>query len=183
MLCYLVAFGFKRRDVFILERLIGQKCGYACECIIILVWFPRRKKVSISKYFKSVKSLDEGFFQQCVQSDLCLVCFSELMVMLVPPAVPVLQGEPVALRCVVWGGPKLEKAVFYKYKTEIKRSSEDTYTITNPTQSDDGNYSCHATYRFSHISAEAAEKEGDSDAQELKVIGKHNNSRITSHSH
>ncbi len=106
------------------------------------------------------------------------------MVMLVPPAVPVLQGEPVALRCVVWGGPKLEKTVFYKNNIEIKSSSGDTYTITNPTQSDDGEYSCHATYRFIHISAEAAQKEGDSDAQELKVIGiKHNNSRITSHLH
>ncbi len=114
-----------------------------------------------------------------VQSDLCLVCFSELMVMLVPPAVPVLQGEPVALRCVVWGGPKLEKAVFYKNSIKIKSlTEEDTYTITNPTKSDDGNYSCHATYRFSHISAEAAQKEGDSDAQEIKVIGKHNNTLI-----
>ncbi len=94
--------------------------------------------------------------------------------MLVPPAVPVLQGEPVALRCVVWGGPKLEKAVFYKNSIKIKSSPDDTYTITNPTKSDDGNYSCHATYRFSHISAEAAQKEGDSDAQEIKVIGKHN---------
>ncbi len=37
MVCYLVAFGFKRRDVFISEHLIGQKCGYVCECIIILV--------------------------------------------------------------------------------------------------------------------------------------------------
>ncbi len=119
-----------------------------------------------------------------VHSDLCLVCFSELMVMLVPPAVPVLQGEQVALRCVVWGGPKLEKTVFYKNNNVIQSSSGDTYTITNPTQSDDGKYRCHATYRFSHISAEAAQKEGKSDDQELKVIGiKHNNSRITSHSH
>ncbi|XP_058622179.1 uncharacterized protein LOC131533738 isoform X1 [Onychostoma macrolepis] len=96
---------------------------------------------------------------------------TELMVMLVPPAVPALQGEPVALRCVVWGGAKLEKAVFYKNSIEIKSSSEGTYTITNATQSDNGKYSCHATYRFIHISAEAAQKEGDSDAQELKVIG------------
>ncbi len=106
-----------------------------------------------------------------VHSDLCLVCFSELMVMLVPPAVPVLQGKPVTLRCVVWGRPKLEKAVFYKNKIEMTGSSEDTYTIAYPTQSDDGKYSCHATYRFSHISPEAAQKEGESDDQELKVIG------------
>ncbi|XP_050991667.1 high affinity immunoglobulin gamma Fc receptor I-like [Labeo rohita] len=95
---------------------------------------------------------------------------TELMVMLVPPAVPALQGETVALRCVVWGGPKLESAVFYKDQTKLKSSPEDTYTITNATPDDNGKYSCRATYRFSHISAEAARREGDSDAQELKVI-------------
>ncbi|XP_016095270.1 uncharacterized protein, partial [Sinocyclocheilus grahami] len=105
------------------------------------------------------------------RSNAVTLKMTELMVMLVPPAVPVLQGEPVALRCVVWGGPKLEKAVFYKDKKEIMNSGEGTYTITNATQDDVGNYSCHATYRFSHISAGAAQKEGDSDAQELKVIG------------
>ncbi|KAF4095559.1 Fc receptor-like protein 3 [Onychostoma macrolepis] len=93
------------------------------------------------------------------------------MVMLVPPAVPVLQGEPVALRCVVWGGVKLEKAIFYKDKSEITSSPEGTYTITNATLSDNGKYSCHATYRFIQIGAETEQKEGDSDAQELKVIG------------
>ncbi|RXN02256.1 high affinity immunoglobulin gamma Fc receptor I-like isoform X1 [Labeo rohita] len=95
---------------------------------------------------------------------------TELMVMLVPPAVPALQGENVALRCVVWGGPKLESAVFYKDQTKLKSSPEDTYTIINATPDDNGKYSCHATYRFSHISAEAGRREGDSDAQELKVI-------------
>ncbi|XP_059391394.1 uncharacterized protein LOC132124416 [Carassius carassius] len=107
---------------------------------------------------------------QDVQSDQCLVCFSELLVMLVPPAVPVLQGESVALRCVVWGGPKLENAVFYKDKTQVISSSEGTYTITNATQDNNGKYSCHATYRYTRISAGAARKEGDSDAQEIKVI-------------
>ncbi|KAL1248288.1 hypothetical protein QQF64_021606 [Cirrhinus molitorella] len=105
------------------------------------------------------------------RSNAVTLKMTELMVMLDPPAVPALQGEPVALRCVVWGGPKLENAIFYKDTTEIKSSPEGTYTITNATQNDNGNYSCHATYRYSHISAQAAKREGDSDAQELKVIG------------
>uniref|UniRef100_A0A673IZ63 Uncharacterized LOC107752134 n=1 Tax=Sinocyclocheilus rhinocerous TaxID=307959 RepID=A0A673IZ63_9TELE len=89
------------------------------------------------------------------KSDPYTLTVLELMVMLVPPAVPALQGEPVALRCVVWGGPKLEQAVFYKDSKKIESTSEGTYTITNATQSDNGKYSCHATYRYSHISAEA----------------------------
>uniref|UniRef100_A0A8C2IVG8 Ig-like domain-containing protein n=1 Tax=Cyprinus carpio TaxID=7962 RepID=A0A8C2IVG8_CYPCA len=65
---------------------------------------------------------------------------------------------------------ELENAVFYKNKIKLPESSKGTYTITNATQDDNGKYSCRATYRFSHISAGAAQKEGDSDAQELKVI-------------
>ncbi|XP_052397899.1 uncharacterized protein LOC127945843 [Carassius gibelio] len=105
------------------------------------------------------------------RSNAVTLKMTELMVMLVPPAVPVLQGDPVALRCVVWGGPKLEKVVFYKNQTEIFSSSKGTYDIKNATHDDNGKYSCHATYRYTHISAGAARKEGDSDAQELKVIG------------
>ncbi|XP_042570746.1 high affinity immunoglobulin gamma Fc receptor I-like isoform X2 [Cyprinus carpio] len=105
------------------------------------------------------------------RSNTVTLKMTEHVVMLVPPAVPALQGESVDLRCVVWGGSKLEKAVFYKDNTKIINSPEGTYTIVNATQDDNGKYSCHATYRFSHTSAGAALKEGDSDAQELKVIG------------
>ncbi|XP_059381197.1 uncharacterized protein LOC132116386 isoform X2 [Carassius carassius] len=107
-----------------------------------------------------------------LRSNAVTLKMTELMVMLVPPAVPALEGESVALRCVVWGGPELEEAIFYKNYTPISKSSpEGTYTIPKATQSDTGMYSCHATYRYSHISAKAAQKEGESDAQELKVIG------------
>uniref|UniRef100_A0A8C1IHF6 Si:ch1073-66l23.1 n=1 Tax=Cyprinus carpio TaxID=7962 RepID=A0A8C1IHF6_CYPCA len=105
------------------------------------------------------------------RSNTVTLKMTEHVVMLVPPAVPALQGESVDLRCVVWGGSKLEKAVFYKDNTKIINSPEGTYTIVNATQDDNGKYSCRATYRFSHTSAGAALKEGDSDAQELKVIG------------
>uniref|UniRef100_A0A8C2ESC4 Ig-like domain-containing protein n=1 Tax=Cyprinus carpio TaxID=7962 RepID=A0A8C2ESC4_CYPCA len=104
------------------------------------------------------------------RSNTVTLKMTEHMVMLVPPAVPALQGESVTLRCVVWGGLELENVVFYKDNTKIMNSSGGTYTITNATQDDNGKYSCRATYRFSHISAGAAQKEGDSDAQELKVI-------------
>uniref|UniRef100_A0A8C1ILB2 Ig-like domain-containing protein n=1 Tax=Cyprinus carpio TaxID=7962 RepID=A0A8C1ILB2_CYPCA len=128
------------------------------------VIFAELKEAERATFFCKKKKAD-------LRSNAVTLKKTELMVMLVPPAIPALQGEPLALRCVVWGGPELEKAIFYKDKTPIQSSAEDTYTITKAKQSDNGNYSCHATYRFSHISAGAARKEGDSDAQELKVIG------------
>ncbi|RXN25891.1 high affinity immunoglobulin gamma Fc receptor I-like isoform X1 [Labeo rohita] len=118
-----------------------------------------------------------------LRSNAVTLKMTELMVMLDPPAVPALQGEPVALRCVVWGGPELERAVFYKDQTKLTSSPEGTYTITNATQDDNGKYSCRATYRFSHISAEAARREGDSDTQELKVIGGPPAAAVISDSH
>ncbi|KTG39663.1 hypothetical protein cypCar_00036138 [Cyprinus carpio] len=125
--------------------------------------------------FAELKEAERATFwcqkKEIHRSNTVTLKMTELMVMLVPPAVPALQGESVALRCVVWGGPKLENVVFYKNNTKIMNSPEGTYTITKATQDDNGNYSCHATYRFSHTSAGAAQKEGDSDAQELKVIG------------
>ncbi|KAL0156144.1 hypothetical protein M9458_047390, partial [Cirrhinus mrigala] len=105
-----------------------------------------------------------------LRSNAVTLKMTELMVMLVPPAVPVLQGETVALRCVVWGSPKLESVVFYRNQTKLRSSPEGTYIITNTTQDDNGKYSCRATYTFTHISGEAEQQEGDSDAQELKVV-------------
>ncbi|XP_042608238.1 uncharacterized protein LOC109087833 isoform X1 [Cyprinus carpio] len=126
--------------------------------------FAELKEAERATFFCKKKKAD-------LRSNAVTLKMTELMVMLVPPVIPALQGEHVDLRCVVWGGPELKNAVFYKDSREIKTSHDGTYIIINATQSDNGNYSCRATYRFSHISAEAALKEGDSDAQELKVIG------------
>ncbi|XP_056119708.1 uncharacterized protein LOC130097081 [Rhinichthys klamathensis goyatoka] len=104
------------------------------------------------------------------RSNAVTLKMTDLKVMLDPPAVPALLGESVALRCAVWGG-KADRAVFYKDNKTVRTTTGDTYIITNATQDHAGQYSCHATYRYSHISAEAAEQKGDSDAQELKVIG------------
>ncbi|KTG39662.1 hypothetical protein cypCar_00048952, partial [Cyprinus carpio] len=132
------------------------------------------EKMKRAVIFAELKEAERATFwcqkNNIYRSNTVTLKMTELMVMLVPPAVPALQGESVALRCVVWGGPKLENVVFYKNKTELPKLSGGTYTIINATQDDNGKYSCHATYRFSHISAGAAQKEGDSDAQELKVI-------------
>ncbi|XP_051738144.1 uncharacterized protein LOC127506052 [Ctenopharyngodon idella] len=105
------------------------------------------------------------------RSNAVTLKMTELRVMLEPPAVPALMGERVDLRCAVWGGGKVENVVFYKDNKTIPNEMKDTYIITKATEDHTGKYSCHATYRYSHISADAARQEGDSDAQELKVIG------------
>ncbi|XP_048029787.1 uncharacterized protein LOC125257452 [Megalobrama amblycephala] len=105
------------------------------------------------------------------RSNAVTLKMTELRVMLEPPAVPALLGESVALRCVVWGGGKVENAVFSKNNMPIPNKMKDTYIITNATQAHTGKYSCRATYRYSHISPDAAQQEGISDAQELKFIG------------
>uniref|UniRef100_A0A672PMD3 Ig-like domain-containing protein n=1 Tax=Sinocyclocheilus grahami TaxID=75366 RepID=A0A672PMD3_SINGR len=133
------------------------------------------EKMNRAVIFAELKEAERATFwckrkKTDLRSNAVTLKMTALMVMLVPPAVPALQGEPVALMCVVWGGPKLEQAVFYKDSKKINSTSEGTYTIPSATQSDNGKYSCHATYRYSHISAEAAQKQGDSAAQELKVI-------------
>ncbi|XDV48009.1 hypothetical protein PO909_017523, partial [Leuciscus waleckii] len=106
------------------------------------------------------------------RSNAVTLKMTELKVMLDPPAAPALLRESVTLRCEVWGG-KAEKATFYKDNKTIPDTdiTKDTYIITSATQADTGQYRCHATYRYSHISADAARQEGDSDPQELKVIG------------
>ncbi|XP_051542856.1 uncharacterized protein LOC127434276 [Myxocyprinus asiaticus] len=104
------------------------------------------------------------------RSNAVTLKMTESKVMLEPPATPVMRGETVALRCVVWGGGKVEQAVFYQNGKKIDTINDDTYTITHTTQENNGQYSCHATYRYSHISQQAAQQEGDSDPQELKVM-------------
>ncbi|XP_073686732.1 high affinity immunoglobulin gamma Fc receptor I-like [Garra rufa] len=132
------------------------------------------EKATRGVIFAELKEAERATFWckkgETLRSNAVTLKMTELMVMLVPPAGPALQGEPVTLRCEVWGGPELEKVVFYKDTTAIYSSPKGTYTITNATQDDNGEYRCHATYRFSNIRAEAEQQEGYSESQELKVI-------------
>ncbi|XP_056307083.1 high affinity immunoglobulin gamma Fc receptor I [Danio aesculapii] len=103
------------------------------------------------------------------RSNAVTLKMTDKLVMLEPPAAPALLGDSVALRCVAWGAEKVEKATFYRNQTKIDSINADTYTIIAK-QEDTGMYYCHATFRYSHIDPAAAEKEGDSDAQYIKVI-------------
>ncbi|XP_057178090.1 uncharacterized protein LOC130546706 isoform X2 [Triplophysa rosa] len=103
------------------------------------------------------------------RSNVVTLMMTDRMVML-EPATPVLKEQALTLRCAVWGGAKVEQAKFYKNNTIIHTARNDIYTIPSATESHNGQYKCHAVYRFSHISREAAEKKDESDPQQIKVI-------------
>ncbi|XP_072535298.1 uncharacterized protein [Salminus brasiliensis] len=96
------------------------------------------------------------------------------MVMLQMSEKPAWSGDDVTVSCDVWGGPKVDQAVFYKDGREItgiQKVSQNKFTIQNITKSSEGVYHCDATYRFIHISKDAATHSNlPSDQQVLTVI-------------
>ncbi|KAL6488170.1 hypothetical protein MHYP_G00019110 [Metynnis hypsauchen] len=109
--------------------------------------------------------------EQRPRSNAVKLTATEKMVMLQISHRPAWSGESVSLSCDVWGGAQVDKAVFYKDGNVIQQDSGDTYDISNVTKSSGGAYACNATYRFTHISKDAAEHSNmPSDGQVLRVI-------------
>ncbi|XP_073720389.1 titin [Misgurnus anguillicaudatus] len=106
------------------------------------------------------------------RSNALTLKMTERLVMLEPPVAPVWRDETITLRCAVWGGAEVTHADFFKDNEKLKITTKtDEYEITNATESNNGEYKCIATYRYSHISSAAAKHSHESDPQELKVIG------------
>ncbi|XP_070962817.1 uncharacterized protein [Oncorhynchus clarkii lewisi] len=59
---------------------------------------------------------------------------------------PALLGEKLSLRCVVSGTDRISHTIFYKDKQTIEDGSSSSYVINNVTESDQGIYSCQATF-------------------------------------
>uniref|UniRef100_A0A8C7H4X9 Ig-like domain-containing protein n=1 Tax=Oncorhynchus kisutch TaxID=8019 RepID=A0A8C7H4X9_ONCKI len=59
---------------------------------------------------------------------------------------PALLGEKLSLRCVVSGTDRISHTIFYKDKQTIKDGSSSSHVIDNVTESDQGIYSCQATF-------------------------------------
>ncbi|KAI4888441.1 hypothetical protein NFI96_015002 [Prochilodus magdalenae] len=95
---------------------------------------------------------------------------TEKMVMLQLSQRPAWSGDNISLSCDVWGGAHVERAVFYKNGEPIKTPLKDPMVITNVVKANEGEYTCNATYKFTHISRSAAEHTVDSDRQTLTVI-------------
>uniref|UniRef100_A0A4W5QJU3 Ig-like domain-containing protein n=1 Tax=Hucho hucho TaxID=62062 RepID=A0A4W5QJU3_9TELE len=59
---------------------------------------------------------------------------------------PALLGETLSLRCVVSGTKRISHTIIYKEEKAIQDSSSSSYVINNVTESDEGKYSCQATF-------------------------------------
>uniref|UniRef100_W5K219 Ig-like domain-containing protein n=1 Tax=Astyanax mexicanus TaxID=7994 RepID=W5K219_ASTMX len=112
--------------------------------------------------------------QQRPRSNAIKLIATEKMVRLQMSERPALKGDDVMVTCDVWGGPQIVSVVFYQNRTQIKKpdnSHGNTLTIPNISDSGAGQYSCRATYKFTHISEDAATHSNlPSDVQVLSVI-------------
>ncbi|XP_017540064.1 uncharacterized protein LOC108412522 isoform X2 [Pygocentrus nattereri] len=110
--------------------------------------------------------------EQRPRSNAVKLTATEKMVMLQISQRPAWSGETVSLSCDVWGGAHVENAVFYQDGKEVQKGSKDTYDIPNIAKDSEGEYTCKATYKFTHINPAAAERSNmPSDQQVLRVIG------------
>lgn len=83
-----------------------------------------------------------------------------------PPVV----GEPLTLRCLVWGTDQISNTVFYKDNAVIIGAVSSTHTITNVTELTEGQYKCDVTYTHKAQAAGPPYHEV-SDTQEVFVQG------------
>lgn len=76
---------------------------------------------------------------------------------------PVVAGDALNLRCLHWGMEKISSASFYKNDGLLKDGSDLTYRIDSVTESDQGDYKCHATFADKGLQV--------SDVQQLFIQG------------
>eukprot|EP00063_Salmo_salar_P039601 XP_014014436.1 PREDICTED: uncharacterized protein LOC106579241 [Salmo salar] len=104
----------------------------------VLTFQPYKLKDNIAIYWCS----DETNLRS---TPLTIKTSDRIVLMMILPG-PALLGEKLNLRCVVLGTDRISRTIFYKDKQTIKDSSSSSYVIDNVTESDQGKYSCQATY-------------------------------------
>lgn len=86
--------------------------------------------------------------------------------------VPVMVGESVTLRCLVWGTDRISHAVFYLNNSVEQTNKSATLEIKSVKESQKGSYKCNATFMRSGRTA-GPEFNLVSDRQELYIYGTH----------
>nr|XP_046223905.1 uncharacterized protein LOC124047630 [Oncorhynchus gorbuscha] len=104
----------------------------------VLTFQPRKLKDNVAIYWCS----DETNLRS---TPLTIKTSDRVVRMMILPG-PALLGEKLSLRCVVSGTDRISHTIFYKDKQTIKDGSSSSYVINNVTESDQGIYSCQATF-------------------------------------
>ncbi|XP_029485242.1 uncharacterized protein LOC115106541 [Oncorhynchus nerka] len=104
----------------------------------VLTFQPRKLNDTVAIYWCS----DENNLRS---TPLTIKTSDRVVRMMILPG-PALLGEKLSLRCVVSGTDQISHTIFYKDKQTIKDGSSSSYVINNVTESDQGIYSCQATF-------------------------------------
>lgn len=104
----------------------------------VLTFQPSKLKDNVAIYWCS----DENNLRS---TPLTIKTSDRVVRMMILPG-PALLGEKLSLRCVVSGTDRISHTIFYKDKQTIKDGSSSSHVINNVTESDQGVYSCQATF-------------------------------------
>lgn len=83
---------------------------------------------------------------------------------------PVMAGESVTLRCLIWGTNQISETVFYKNNSVVQENKGPTLEIPNVKESAKARYKCLATFTYPARTAGPAYNL-DSDLQDLYIYG------------
>ncbi|XP_020309271.1 uncharacterized protein LOC109865462 [Oncorhynchus kisutch] len=119
-------------------RRITLKKSLTTENHKVLTFQPSKLKENVAIYWCS----DETNLRS---TPLTIKTSDQVVRMIILPG-PALLGEKLSLRCVVSGTDRISHTIFYKDKQTIKDGSSSSHVIDNVTESDQGIYSCQATF-------------------------------------
>lgn len=86
--------------------------------------------------------------------------------------VPVMAGESVTVRCLVWGAGQISRAVFYVNSSVKTEDKGPIFEIPKVTENEKGTYKCNATFTYPARTG-GLPHVADSDVEYLYVYGTH----------
>lgn len=98
-----------------------------------------------------------------VSEQLFWILLSDKVVLMEMYFSPVMAGDPLTLRCLLWAMEEISSVGFYKNNQLLEESSSLDYKISPVTEADQGDYMCYVTI--------TGKGQQVSDAQELLVQG------------
>ncbi|AWP17506.1 Hypothetical protein SMAX5B_020195 [Scophthalmus maximus] len=134
------------------DGLQGWKCGVYRRALNQMKKIKFHLKITKSVVFQTTRiNVPETIFwcydsTKKMRSNQIIIRASDKEVSLEMYPLPPVVGEPLTLRCLVWGTDQISNTVFYKDNAVIIGAVSSTHTITNVTELTEGQYKCDVTY-------------------------------------